>query len=208
MYQTSHLGDRRVSEQFALFESPASEPKGLHYLADFVSAETEQKLISGILDLPLQPFQFGQFQGKRRVASFGFRDDYALRRLQEVEPVPAWLDEIVAKVEVLGGSATRIRPVLCTEYDVGAGIGWHRDKPHFGRIFGLSLGSACKLRFRRAASKAWDRFTVDAKPRSLYMISGSSRQIWEHSIPAVESPRHSVTFRTMNNAADPGTSGW
>jgi hypothetical protein len=64
MYQTSHLGDRRVSEQFALFESPASEPKGLHYLADFVSAETEQKLISGILDLPLQPFQFGQFQGE------------------------------------------------------------------------------------------------------------------------------------------------
>jgi hypothetical protein len=63
MYQTSHLGDRRVSEQFALFESPASEPEGLQYLAGFVSAETEQKLISEILDLPLQPFQFGQFQG-------------------------------------------------------------------------------------------------------------------------------------------------
>jgi hypothetical protein len=23
----------------------------------------------------------------------------------------------------------------------GVGIGWHRDKPHFGRIFGLSLGT-------------------------------------------------------------------
>jgi hypothetical protein len=38
------------------------------------------------------------------------------------------------------------------------------------------------------------------------MISGASRQIWEHSIPAVESPRYSITFRTMSNAADPGTS--
>jgi hypothetical protein len=81
-----------VSEQLALFESPVSEPEGLRYVADFVSAETEQKLISGIRDLPLEPFQFGQFQGKRRVASFGFRYDYALRQLQKAEPVPAWLD--------------------------------------------------------------------------------------------------------------------
>ena len=196
-----------MSEQLALFESPVSEPEGLRYVADFVSAETEQKLISGIRDLPLQPFQFGQFQGKRRVASFGFRYDYALRRLQQAEPVPAWLDEIVARVEAFGGPATRIRQVLCTEYDVGVGIGWHRDKPHFDRIFGLSLGSACKFRFRRAASRSWERFTVDAQPRSLYMISAASREIWEHSIPAVESPRYSVTFRTMSNAADPDTSG-
>jgi hypothetical protein len=27
----------------------------------------------------------------------------------------------------------------------------HRDKPHFDRVFGPSLGSACKLRFRKAA---------------------------------------------------------
>ena len=112
-----------VSEQFALFESPAPQPEGLRYAADFVSPETEQRLISGIRDLPLQPFQFGQFEGKRRVASFGFRYDYDLRQLKRSEPIPAWLDEIVAKVEAFGGSATGIRQVLCTEYDVGVGIG-------------------------------------------------------------------------------------
>ena len=52
-----------------------------------------------------------------------------LLQLQGAEPVPTWLDEIVAKAEVFGGLATRIRQVLCTEYDVGGGIGWHRDKP-------------------------------------------------------------------------------
>ena len=153
-----------MSEQFALFESPAPQPEGLRYAADFVSLETEQRLISGIRDLPLLPFQFGQFEGKRRVASFGFRYDYALRQLQRSEPIPAWLDETVAKVEAFGGPVTQIRQVLCTEYDAGVGIGWHRDKPHFDRIFGLSLGSACKFRFRRPAGKIWNRFTLRCRP--------------------------------------------
>jgi alkylated DNA repair dioxygenase AlkB len=194
-----------VSEQLALFESLPPEPEGLRYAADFVSAETERKLICGIRALPLQPFQFGQFEGKRRVVSFGFRYDYALRQLQPAKPVPAWLTEIVAEVETFGSPGTRIRQLLCTEYDVGVGIGWHRDKPHFERIFGLSLGSACKFRFRRSNGKSWDRFTLDAEPRSLYMMSDASRQIWEHSIPAVESPRYSITFRTMRNGPDLGT---
>jgi alkylated DNA repair dioxygenase AlkB len=193
-----------VSEQLALFESLAPEPEGLRYAAEFVSSETELKLISGIRELPLQPFQFGQFEGKRRVASFGFRYDYGLRQLQRSEPIPGWLDDIVAKVQTFGGPATGIRQVLCTEYDVGVGIGWHRDKPHFDRIFGLSLGSACKFRFRKSAGKSWDRCTLDAEPRSLYMMSGASRHVWEHSIPAVEAPRYSITFRTMNGP-DPWT---
>jgi alkylated DNA repair dioxygenase AlkB len=99
------------------------------------------------------------------------------------------LDEIVAKVDAFGGPATQIRQVLCTEYDVGVGIGWHRDKPHFDRIFGISLGSACKFRFRRTAGKTWDRFTLDAEPRSLYMMSGASRHVgstaflpWRHHV--------------------------
>jgi alkylated DNA repair dioxygenase AlkB len=112
------------------------------------------------------------------------------------------LAETIARVEAFGGRSTRIRQVLCTEYDVGVGIGWHRDKPHFDRIFGLSLGSACKLRFRRPAGKSWERHTLDAEPRSLYMMAGESRRVWEHSIPAVAAPRYSITFRTMSDEPD------
>jgi alkylated DNA repair dioxygenase AlkB len=147
--------------------------------------------------LPLQPFQFGRYEGKRRVASFGFRYDYTLRRLQDAEPFPDWLTPIIEKVESFAGSPTQIGQVLCTEYDTGVGIGWHRDKPHFDCVFGLSLGSSCKFRFRKAEGKKWRRFTLDAAPRSLYMMSSASRQNWEHSIPAVEQPRYSITFRTM-----------
>jgi alkylated DNA repair dioxygenase AlkB len=193
-----------VSEQLALFDKVRAEPEGLRYAADFVSPAIERELVQCIRTVPLQPFQFGQFEGKRRVASFGFRYDYDQRQLKRAQPIPAWLAEVVASVENFGGPGVRIQQVLCTEYDVGVGIGWHRDKPHFDRIFGLSLGAACKFRFRRPAGKSWERFTLDAEPRSLYMMSGPSRLMWEHSIPAVEAPRYSITFRTMTDEPDPG----
>ena len=96
------------------------------------------------------------------MASFGFRYDYTMRRLEEAHPIPEWLGSIIEKVEAFGGRGTRIGEVLCTAYDVGVGIGWHRDKPHFDRVFGLSLGSACKFRFRRPAYTEWERFTLEA----------------------------------------------
>jgi len=191
-----------VSAQLALFDKVRTEPEGLRYAAEFVTPAIEQELILGIQTLPLQPFHFGEFEGKRRVASFGFRYDYDFHQLKRAEPIPAWLAEIVANVEMFGGPATRIQQVLCTEYGVGVGIGWHRDKPHFDEIFGLSLGSACKFRFRKRSGKTWDRFKIDAEPRSIYMMTGASRQIWEHSVPAVEAPRYSITFRTMTNGPD------
>jgi alkylated DNA repair dioxygenase AlkB len=186
-----------VNAQLALFDTKTPAPEGLHYLPEFISQAAEQALIDHVAALPLQPFQFGQYEGKRRVASFGFRYDYTLRRLQAAEPIPAWLDDLIEKVQHFGGPGTRIRQVLCTEYAQGVGIGWHRDKPHFDRIFGLSLGSTCRFRFRRDIAGKWQRFTLDAAPRSIYMLSGPSRQDWEHSIPAVEAPRYSITFRTM-----------
>jgi alkylated DNA repair dioxygenase AlkB len=190
-----------LSEQLALFGEKSSAPEGLRYAADFVSPEDEQELIARIAALPLQPFQFGQFEGKRRVAWFGFQYDYPQRRLREADPIPQWLGPFLERVEAFGGRPTRIGQVLCTEYDTGVGIGWHRDKPHFDRIFGLSLGSACKFRFRRPAGDKWERFTLNAEPRSIYQLSGAARQVWEHSIPAVEAPRYSITFRTMRDRA-------
>jgi alkylated DNA repair dioxygenase AlkB len=186
-----------LAEQLALFTNPSRTPEGLRYAAEFISPAAERDLIGHVAALPLQPFQFGQYEGKRRVASFGFRYDYALRRLQEADPIPPWLTPLIERVQGFGGPGTKIAQILCTEYDTGVGIGWHRDKPHFDRIFGLSLGSPCKFRFRRAVGDKWERFTLDAASRSIYMMAGAARQEWEHSILAVEAPRHSITFRTM-----------
>ncbi|MGY3621095.1 alpha-ketoglutarate-dependent dioxygenase AlkB [Bradyrhizobium sp. USDA 10063] len=191
-----------MTEQLALFADNSSvpaAPEGLRYAADFILPEVEQELIARIAALPLQPFQFGQYQGKRRVASFGFRYDYTERRLREANVIPDWLGPVIERVEAFGGPQTEVAQVLCTEYDTGVGIGWHRDKPQFDRIFGLSLGSPCKFRFRRPAGDKWERFTLEAQPRSIYLLSGAARQVWEHSIPAVEAPRYSITLRTMRD---------
>jgi alkylated DNA repair dioxygenase AlkB len=195
-----------TGKQLTLFEEDRtlSTPGGLQYAPAFVSAATERELIAGIAALPLKPFQFGAFEGHRRVKSFGFRYDYTLQKLTESDPIPDWLRAIARSVETFGklpeGS---VRQVLCTEYQAGVGIGWHRDKPYFGKVFGLSLGGACKFRFRRRRGDKWERFAFRAEPRSLYLMEGEARHAWEHSIPAVDALRYSITLRTMVEKASP-----
>ena len=193
-----------MSEQLALFSDGAAAPRGLRYQPSFITAQSEHELIAQIRALPLAPFQFGAFEGKRRVASFGWRYDYNQHKLEQAEDLPAWIVPSIIKVQAWAGLPTAsIRQVLFTEYEKGTGIGWHRDKPHFDQVFGLSLASACKFRFRRKTGRTWQRFTLEAEPRSLYMMAGESRSIWEHSIPPVDSPRYSITFRTMAGETTP-----
>ena len=189
-----------MPDQFALFADAQALPGGLRYSADFIAPAAEHELVAHVAALPLQPFQFGQYEGKRRIASFGWRYDYSQRRLLPAAAIPSWLTLLIEQVETFGGPGTRIDQVLCTEYESGVGIGWHRDKPHFGRIFGVSLGSCCRLRFRRPTSDGWERRSLDLAPRSVYAMSGPSRLEWEHSIPAVDELRYSLTFRMLKTS--------
>ena len=137
--------------QLALFDDQAVGPAGLRYAPEFISAADEQELIAGIAALPLQPFQFGAFEGHRRVTSFGFRYDYTLQKLTPSEPIPEWLERIARAVECFGELPPGgVRQVLCTEYDVGVGIGWHRDKPHFDKVFGYRSAAPAASAFAAA----------------------------------------------------------
>jgi alkylated DNA repair dioxygenase AlkB len=93
-----------------------------------------------------------------------------------------------------------LQQVLVTEYDAGAGIGWHRDKAVFGEVVGISLLSPCRFRLRRKAGTTWERVSLTAEPRSGYLLSGPSRTEWEHSIPEVDELRYSITFRNFRAA--------
>lgn len=187
--------------QLGLFAVPDEGPAGLRYTDNFIEPAVEQSLVGRIAALPLERFQFGAFEGNRRVASFGCRYDYTLQRLAEAEPIPDWIMPIARQAEAWAKlPEASVRQVLCTEYEAGVGIGWHRDKPHFDKILGLSLGSACKFRFRRRSGDKWQRHTLEARPRSLYMMEGEARSQWEHSIPPVKAHRYSITFRTRKQA--------
>ena len=35
------------------------------------------------------------------------------------------------------------------------------------------------------------------EPRSVYVLAGDARSVWQHSIPAADALRHSITFRSV-----------
>jgi alkylated DNA repair dioxygenase AlkB len=95
---------------------------------------------------------------------------------------------------------------LVNEYKPGSPIGWHRDAPQYDIVAGVSLLSACRMKFRpyRApASTPAERRRQSAtheivlSPRSAYLMTRESRHAFEHHIPPVTALRYSVTFRTL-----------
>jgi alkylated DNA repair dioxygenase AlkB len=180
-----------------LFGSPQLPP-GLKYEAEFLTPAEEDALLRQIEGLPFKEFEFQGFIGKRRTVSFGWRYDFNGGGLSKTQGMPEFLASLGARVESFAGNAPgSFQQVLVTEYRPGAGIGWHKDRSVFGDVVGISLLSPCSFRLRRRTGKGFERKTLTAQPRSVYLLRGQSRGEWEHSIPAVESLRYSVTFRNL-----------
>lgn len=173
-------------------------PPGFRLQADFLAAEEETALIAAIADLPFKPFEFRGYLGLRQVASFGFSYDYVRRRVDAAAPLPDFLRPVRERAAAFAGlEAEQLVQVLVTEYATGAGIGWHRDKPQFGTVVGISLGAPCTLRFRKADGERWSRLSAPLPPRSIYRLSGPARWDWAHSITPQEALRYSITLRTL-----------
>jgi len=186
--------------QPGLFPAPPSvtAPSGFAYRpAAFTEAE-ERAWLDMLRPLPFKPFEFHGYLGKRRIVSFGWRYDYGGRRLRASTPMPDFLLPLRERAAALAGlDADRLQQALVTEYDIGAPIGWHRDKPMFEDVVALSFLSSCRLRLRRRHGDGWQRWSSEIAPRSLYRLSGPARHEWEHSIPPLDARRYSVTFRTF-----------
>jgi alkylated DNA repair dioxygenase AlkB len=182
--------------------SPAAStlPEGFRYLPEAFDAAFETGLIEGLQELAFAPFRFHGHMGKRRVVSFGWRYGFGEGGLQRTEPIPGFLLPLRALVAGFAGvEPDRFVHVLVTEYAPGAGIGWHRDRPEFGLVAGVSLGSPCLFRFRLRTPQGFERASLTLAPRSAYVLDGSARTSWEHSIPEVDRLRYSLTFRTLRD---------
>jgi alkylated DNA repair dioxygenase AlkB len=187
------------NRQASLFNNPSILPAGFVYRPGVISPAEESRLLAGIAKLPFREFQFHGFEGKRRVVSFGWRYDFEERTALPAEPIPAFLLELCDKVQTAAGfSLPDLQQVLVTEYAPGAPIGWHKDRPFFDRVMGLSLGAPCTFRMRkREGPRKWRRVSLPLEPCSAYLLSGSARWEWEHSIPPLEQLRYSITFRNL-----------
>ena len=180
-----------------LFAAPALP--GIAYAEDVVTPAEERALIEAIDGAGLSPFRFQGWLGKRLTATFGWRYDFDDAGFREAEPIPDWLLPARERAAAFAGlEADAIVHALVTRYDPGAGIGWHRDRPLFEHVIGISLGAPATLRLRRRRPGGFDRAAQPLAPRSIYHLSGEARHDWEHSIAAMHAPRWSVTFRTLS----------
>jgi alkylated DNA repair dioxygenase AlkB len=172
---------------------------GLEYRANFIPADEERRLIAHLSGAELSPFRFQGWTGKRLTRTFGWRYDFDDRSFAPSEPIPDWLLPLRAKAADFAGVAPEeFVHTLLVRYDPGAGIGWHRDRPVFEKVVGVSLGSHAVLRFRKRRQGGFDRASLEVEPRSAYLLSGPARHEWEHSIAPGETLRFSVTFRTFS----------
>ena len=178
-----------MATQNALFPGLESKPQrlvpeGFRYQEDIVSEAEEAALVASLARLDLKPFEFHGHLGNRRVAAFGLRYDFSRRSVETADPFPSFLVDLRNKVAKFAG-----RPVGAfqqggvNEYPPGAGIGW--------------LLAPATMRFRRKEGDRWVRISQRVLPRSIYILEGEARTMWEHSIPPLDALRYSLTFRTL-----------
>ncbi len=180
-----------------LFAAPALP--GLACDREFVTPEEEQALIARIDAQPLSPFRFQGWLGKRLTHSFGWRYDFDDGAFAAADPIPDWLLSIKARAAAFAGLAgEELAQALLIRYDPGAGIGWHRDRPVFEHVVGISLGVPATMRFRQRLDTGFARASAPLAPRSIYHLSGEARHSWEHSITAMDETRWSITFRSLS----------
>lgn len=192
--------------QLSLFDAPSTAPAsradlpdGLTYHPELVTPAQAQDLVAAIASLPFAPFAFRGYLAARRVVSFGWRYDFTRRTLEPTDALPGFLLQLREVLAAVAGLAPEaFEQALVSEYSPGAGIGWHRDRPEFGHVAGVSLLSACPLRLRRRLDTGdWARARLSTAPRSAYVLHGAARSDWEHSIAPVTALRYSVPFRTL-----------
>ena len=174
-------------------------PAGFHYREAFITSVEEAEIVAAIAGIAFADFEMRGVVARRRVAFFG--QSYAQ---SAGSPLPRFLQPLRASAAQWAGvEPDAFAMALINEYRTGAPIGWHRDAPQYGIVAGISLASACRMRFRpylkapASSSRRSATHELMLEPRSAYLMTGESRQSFEHHIPPVAELRYSVTFRTL-----------
>lgn len=190
----------QMADQPDLFGEPCLA--GLSETGALVTPAEERALIGSIDAADLSPFRFHGWLGKRLTVSYGWSYDFDDASFTPSGPMPDWLLPVRERAARFAG----LRPdelvqALLIRYDPGAGIGWHRDRPLFEHVLGISLGAPATMRFRRRRPDGFDRASMMLAPRSAYHLTGAARHEWEHSIAPMAATRWSITFRSLARKA-------
>lgn len=184
-------------KQADLFTEPLVD--GLSYRDDFIGIGDHDELLARLAASDLTPFRFHGWRGNRMTKTYGWHYDFDDASFTPVQPIPHWLSPLRKQAAAFASvRADDFAHVLLARYDPGAGIGWHRDRPQFEKVVGVSIGSIATMRFRQRTHDGFRRAKLRLEPRSAYLLTGPSRWEWEHSIAAGQTLRFSITFRTLS----------
>jgi len=184
-----------------IVRAPREKPEGLLYQPELISPAEEEALLERLEALRYDPVVLHGQAARRSARHYGLDYDYESRTPRPGEPLPEWLEGLRARAgELAGRRPDELAEALVQRYPAGAGIGWHRDAPAFGVVVGISLKAAARLRFQRGKGDERRVWEVELEPRSGYVLAGKARTAWQHSIPATEELRFSITFRTLRSA--------
>ncbi|MEN5168692.1 alpha-ketoglutarate-dependent dioxygenase AlkB [Brevundimonas pondensis] len=186
------------ADLFGYEPAPAMKPDGFDYWPGVLSADEQTELAWQLQSLSFKPYEHMGYQGFRRIVAFGRRYEMERSRLEVADPWPDFLQLMLARLtERIGLDKGDFVQALINEYAPGAGIGWHRDRPVYGEILGVSLLAPCVMRLRQRDGAGWRRSAAPLAPGSAYRLSGEARREWEHSISPMSALRYSITFRTL-----------
>jgi alkylated DNA repair protein (DNA oxidative demethylase) len=175
-------------------------PDGLLFETEIMTATEEAAFLKVIKEMPFGPFRMHRVDAKRHVVRFGGHYLSGSAEMKHASEFPLSLEPLRARAAMVAGVPMQaLSESLVTEYPPAAGVGWHRDSPPFGIVVGISFGAECHMRFQRGEGKQRQTWSIELPPRSLYVLAGSVREDWQHSIPAVKKRRYSVTFRTLKD---------
>ena len=209
------LPQMRPSPTAALLQSTG--PAGFLYVPELITATEERALLAWFAASP--EWKLVTFRGqtaRRRAMSFGARYLSQGRRLEPAPELPPELaiyrDRMVeaacaglGREPALAGRITAdFRLCTALHYPPGGAIGWHADNRAFGpTVLSLSLGTPARLQLQRTGrgdTTAGDVVEHELAPRSLFVLAGESRTVWQHRVCPVRGERYSLTVRS---AADP-----
>jgi alkylated DNA repair dioxygenase AlkB len=180
-------------------------PSGLLYIPNYIDASAEQELVDTI---HAQPWIT---ELKRRVQHYGWQYDYKARSVTNdlrIGALPDWLQIYAMRLQQAGLFSKTPDQVIINEYQPRQGISAHIDcVPCFADIIAsLSLGSPCVMDFTH--SKTGEKSSLLLEPRSLLVLTGDVRYVWQHAIVGRKTDRHqgqiiqrarrvSITFRKV-----------
>ncbi len=174
------------------------QPKGLTYRADFIDEAAEQRLLTFISSLTLEPVTMRGNTFSRTVRHFGLRYDYGFRVLRKGDPIPGELAPVMRRAEEFAdlGEGELVEAII-NRYPRGASLGWHQDASVYDVIVGVSLGAASTIQFRTDAAGERQVFEQFLESRSAYIMRDEVRDNWQHRIPPTRAERVSLTFCSL-----------